>query len=222
MKNLSFSELYGYLQTAFGETLLMCSVSLALSVIIGTALGIVIFTTRGGFFWNNRIVNFTGGLLVNIIRSIPFIILLVLLLPVTKALIGTTIGPLSASVSLSVASLAYFSRMVESSLSEVDKGVIEASKAFGVSNWLIIKSVLLPEALPGIMRGITILAIGLIGNSASAGMVGGGGIGDLAIRFGFYRYQTDIMLITVVLLIVLVQIIQMSGDWIAHKMEKNK
>jgi len=220
MKALSFSELFDYLSQAFGETLIMCSISLVLSIFLGITIGLFIFTTRGGFFWNNKALNFSGGLLINIIRSIPFIILLVLLLPVTKLLIGTTIGPVAASVSLSIASLAYFSRMVESSLNEVDKGVIEAAKAFGVSNWLIIKGVLLPEALPGILRGTTILAIGLIGNSASAGMVGGGGIGDLAIRFGFYRYQTDIMFITVILLIVLVQIIQMTGDWIAKKTEK--
>ncbi|OAV63791.1 Methionine import system permease protein MetP [Bacteroidales bacterium Barb6XT] len=220
MSSLSFSELFGYLQTAFFETFLMCSVSLVISVILGLITGLAIFTTRDGTFWRNRILNFVGGILVNVIRSIPFIILLVLLIPVTNMVVGSTIGPMSASISLSVASFAFFSRMVESSLSEVDRGVIEASKAFGASNWAIIRSVLLPEALPGIYRGITILAIGLVGNSANAGMVGGGGIGDLAIRFGYYRYQTDVMIVTVVLLIVLVQIIQMTGDWIAKKAEK--
>ncbi|KAA6340258.1 Methionine import system permease protein MetP [termite gut metagenome] len=220
MSSLSFSELFGYLKTAFFETFLMCSVSLVISVILGLFTGLVIFTTRDGTFWQNRTLNFVGGVLINIIRSIPFIILLVLLIPVTKLVVGTIIGPMSASISLSVASFAFFARMVESSLSEVDKGVIEASKAFGASNWAIIRSVLLPEALPGIYRGITILAIGLIGNSANAGMVGGGGIGDLAIRFGYYRYQTDVMIVTVVLLIVLVQIIQMIGDWTARKAER--
>jgi D-methionine transport system permease protein len=220
MSSLSFSELFGYLKTAFFETFLMCSVSLVISVILGLFTGLVIFTTRDGTFWQNRILNVVGGALINIIRSIPFIILLVLLIPVTKLVVGTIIGPMSASISLSVASFAFFARMVESSLSEVDKGVIEASKAFGASNWAIIRSVLLPEALPGIYRGITILAIALIGNSANAGMVGGGGIGDLAIRFGYYRYQTDVMIVTVVLLIVLVQIIQMTGDWIARKAER--
>ncbi|OAV65224.1 Methionine import system permease protein MetP [Bacteroidales bacterium Barb6] len=220
MSSLSFSELFGYLQTAFFETFLMCSVSLVISVILGLITGLAIFTTRDGTFWRNRTLNFVGGILVNVIRSIPFIILLVLLIPVTNMVVGSTIGPMSASISLSVASFAFFSRMVESSLSEVDRGVIEASKAFGASNWAIIRSVLLPEALPGIYRGITILAIGLVGNSANAGMVGGGGIGDLAIRFGYYRYQTDVMIVTVVLLIVLVQIIQMTGDWIAKKAEK--
>lgn len=138
MKSLTLLELFDYLSQAFGETILMCGIALILSVILGVAIGLFIFTTRGGFFWNNKVLNFAGGLFINIIRSIPFIILLVLLLPVTKVLIGTTIGPVAASVSLSIASLAYFSRIVESSLNEVDKGVIEAAKAFGVSNWLII------------------------------------------------------------------------------------
>jgi D-methionine transport system permease protein len=220
MKDLTFSELFEYMQKAFGETFLMCSVSLIISVVLGIATGLLLFTTKGGFFWRSRILNITGSFLINIIRSVPFIILLVLLLPVTKSLLGTTIGPLAASVSLSVASFAFFARIVESSLNEVDKGVLEASKAFGISNWRIVTGVLLPESLPGLLRGITILAVGLIGNSANAGMVGGGGIGDLAIRFGYYRYQTDIMVITVVLLIVLVQIIQMAGDWLAVKSER--
>jgi D-methionine transport system permease protein len=220
MKTLSISDLWGYLKVAFYETFLMCGVSLIISVVLGVVLGLAVYTTRDGIFWRNKTLNLLGGFVINIIRSIPFIILLVLLLPVTKFLLGTTVGPLPAAVSLSVASLAYFARIVESSLSEVDKGVIEAAKAFGASNVTIIKGVLLPEALPGIYRGITILAIGLIGNSANAGLVGGGGIGDLAIRFGFYRYQTDIMIVTVVLLIVLVQIIQMIGDWVAKRTER--
>lgn len=198
----------------------MCGVSLVISVLLGLVIGILIYTTRENMFWENRALHVFGGILINIIRSIPFIILLVLLLPLTKLIVGTSIGPLAACVSLVFASFAYFARLVESSLSSVDKGIIEASRAFGASNFAIIRSVLLPEALPGILRGITILAIGLIANSANAGMVGGGGIGDLAIRFGYYRYQTDVMIITVVLLVVIVQIIQMTGDWIAKKYER--
>lgn len=220
MNRLPFSELAGYLQTAFLETFLMCGLSLILSVILGLTVGIAIYTTRDGLFWENRTLNMVSGVLINIIRSIPFIILLVLLLPLTKLIVGTSIGPLAACVSLTFASFAYFARLVESSLCGVDKGIIEASRAFGASNFDIIKSVLLPEALPGILRGVTILAIGLVGNSANAGMVGGGGIGDLAIRFGYYRYQTDIMFITVILLVVIVQIIQMAGDWIAVRVER--
>jgi D-methionine transport system permease protein len=219
MNNLPIPELLEYLKTAFLETLLMCGVSLVISIVLGLGMGILIYTTREELFWENRILHSVSGVLINIIRSIPFIILLILLLPLTKVIVGTSIGPLAACVSLIFASFAYFARLVESSLSTVDKGIIEASRAFGASNLDIIKSVLLPEALPGILRGVTILAIGLVGNSANAGMVGGGGIGDLAIRFGYYRYQTDVMIITVVLLIVIVQIIQMAGDWIVQKKE---
>ncbi|MDR2472267.1 MAG: ABC transporter permease [Tannerella sp.] len=221
MNNLPLSELAGYLQTAFLETFLMCGLSLVMSVILGTIFGLLIYATRSGVFWENRILNIISGVFINIIRSIPFVILLVLLLPLTKRIVGTSIGPLAACVSLTVASFAYFARLVESALCSVEKGVIEAARAFGANNYDIIRSVLLPEALPGILRGVTILAIGLLGNSANAGMIGGGGIGDLAVRFGYYRYQTDIMVITVVLLIVLVQIIQIIGDRIAARVEKN-
>ncbi|MDR1169761.1 MAG: ABC transporter permease [Prevotellaceae bacterium] len=221
MKSLPFSELFGYLKIAFMETFLMCGISLVISVLLGLAIGILIYMTREQLFWKNKILHTISGVSINIIRSIPFIILLVLLLPLTKLIVGTSIGPLAACVSLIFASFAYFARLVESSLSSVDNGIIEASRAFGASNFDIIKSVLLPEALPGILRGVTILAIGLVANSANAGMVGGGGIGDLAIRFGYYRYQTDVMIITVVLLIVIVQIIQMAGDWIALKTDKS-
>lgn len=220
MNSLSLQELAGFIETAFLETSLMVGLSLVVSTLLGLITGIAVYTTRSGLFWENRTLNVISGAFINIIRSVPFIILLVLLLPFTKIIVGTTIGPLAACVSLIVASFAYFARLVESSLCSVDAGVIEASHAFGASNFAIIRSVLLPEALPGILRGITILAIGLVGNSANAGMVGGGGIGDLAIRFGFYRYQTDVMVVTVILLIVIVQIIQTVGDYIAAKVEK--
>jgi D-methionine transport system permease protein len=220
MNTLPFPELSDYLKTAFMETFLMCGLSLVVSVALGLIIGIMIYTTKENLFWENRTLHTVSGVLINIIRSIPFIILLVLLLPLTKLIVGTSIGPLAACVSLVFASFAYFARLVESSLCSVDKGIIEASRAFGASNFDIIKNVLLPEALPGILRGVTILAIGLVGNSANAGMVGGGGIGDLAIRFGYYRYQTDVMIITVVLLIVIVQIIQTAGDWVAVKVER--
>ncbi|MDR3261584.1 MAG: ABC transporter permease [Tannerella sp.] len=221
MMESSFGELFVELRTAFFETFLMCGLTILISAILGMALGLFIFATRQGLFWENKLLNITAGFLINIVRSVPFIILLVLLLPVTKFIIGTAIGPLAATVSLSVASTAYFTRLVESALCDVDKGVIEASKALGVHNSRIISEVLFPEALPGIYRGMTIMVIGLLSNSANAGMVGGGGIGDLAIRFGYYRYQTDVMITAVILLIVLVQIIQTFGDWIARRAERN-
>lgn len=165
-------------------------------------------------------MNFISGFIVNVIRSTPFVILLVLLLPFTRLVVGTSIGPVAASVPLGIVAIAFYARLVESALHEVDKGVIEAATAMGASHFQIVKDVLLPESLGGLLRGFTITAVSLIGYSAMAGIVGGGGVGDLAIRFGYYRYQTDVMIITVVLLIVLVQIIQSVFDLAAKKVER--
>ncbi len=220
MLRISFAELIQNLIKAFYETFLMCSAAITLAILLGVPIGLFVFITRKGMFWENKILNFIGGFLINIIRSTPFVILLVLLIPITKIIVGSTIGPLAASVPLSVISVAFFARLVENALCEVDKGVIEAAIATGASNFMIVKDVLLAEALPGILRGLTVTTISLIGYSAMAGIVGGGGIGDLAIRFGYYRYQTDVMLITVALLIALVQILQTLGDFIAKKADR--
>jgi D-methionine transport system permease protein len=220
MGDITVSELITDLIKAFTETFIMCGTSIAVAVVLGVPLGLVIFITREGLFWENRTLNLIGGLLVNIVRSTPFVILLVLLIPFTKILVGTTIGPVAASVPLSVAALAFYARLVDSALCEVDKGVLEAAVASGATNFMIIKDVLLAEALPGLYRALTVTAISLVGYSAMAGTVGGGGVGDLAIRFGYYRYQTGVMIITVVLLIALVQILQMAGDWIAEEADK--
>lgn len=205
---------------AFYETLYMCGVSLLLSVVIGIPLGILLFISDKGLFVENRVLNVTLGILSNIIRSIPFLILLVLLLPFTQWILGTTIGPSAAAVPLTVAAIPFYARLVEASLREVSKGVIEAAVAAGAKPWLIIREVLLPEAKPGIISGLTITAISLLGFSAMAGTVGGGGIGDLAIRFGYYRYDNQVLFTTVILLIALVQIIQFIGDWAARKVDK--
>lgn len=220
MARLNFFELLQNLIKAFSETFLMCGTSIVLAILLGVPLGLFIYITRKGLFWENKALNFTGGFLINIVRSTPFVILLVLLIPVTQKLIGTTIGPLAASVPLSVAAIAFYARLVEGALCEVDKGVIEAATATGASTMMIIKDVLLAEALPGLFRGLTVTVISLIGYSAMAGIVGGGGIGDLAIRFGYYRYQTDVMIITVVSMIVLVQAIQTLGDYVAKKADR--
>lgn len=220
MLNITLAELIENLGKAFSETFLMCGISISLAIIVGVPLGLFIYITRKGLFWENSALNFIGGFLVNIVRSTPFVILLVLLIPVTQKLMGTTIGSLAASVPLSVAAIAFYARLVEASLCEVDKGVIEAATATGASVYMIIKDVLLAEALPGLFRGLTVTAISLIGYSAMAGIVGGGGVGDLAIRFGYYRYQTDVMIITVVALIVLVQCVQALGDFIAGITDK--
>ncbi|WP_223066562.1 methionine ABC transporter permease [Paenibacillus caui] len=205
---------------AFWETLYMVGVSMIIAIILGIPLGVLLFVTSKGLFWQNRWLNFILGVISNIIRSVPFLILLVLLLPFTFALLHNTIGPTSAIVPLSVAAIPFFARLVETSLREVDKGVIEAAIAAGAKPWLIIRGILLPEAKPGIISGLTITAISLLSYSAMAGIVGGGGIGDLAIRFGYYRYDNQVMYTTVIILIVLVQLIQFIGDWTSRKVNK--
>jgi D-methionine transport system permease protein len=217
MASIDWISLLPDLTKAFGETFFMVGISLFLSVLLGIPLGLLLYVTSKGLFIENVIVNSLGGLIINIIRSTPFVILLVLLLPLTQNLIGTTIGPAAASVPLSIAAIAFYARLVEGSLWEVDRGVIEAAVSMGATPWMIIKDVLLSESLSGLLRGLTITAVSLIGYSAMAGIVGGGGIGDLAIRFGYYRYETNVMLITVVLLVLLVQLVQSGGDYISRK-----
>jgi D-methionine transport system permease protein len=216
----SITSILPDLNKAFFETTYMVGISLLVSLLIGLPLGIVLFVTDRGLLFENIWIKQSAGLLVNLIRSVPFIILLVALLPLTQLITGTTIGPTAASVSLSVAAIPFFARLVEASLREIDKGVIEAAIAVGASPWMIIKEVLLPEAKPGIVQAITITAISLIGYSAMAGIVGGGGIGDFAIRFGYYRYDNTIMVTTVVLLIVIVQLLQLIGDKLARSVNK--
>jgi D-methionine transport system permease protein len=213
-------ELIPDINTAFFQTIYMIAISLVIAVVIGLPLGILLFVTDRGLFWENRTIQNVVGFIVNMVRSIPFIILLVALIPLTKALVGSTIGPTAASVSLSVAAIPFFARIVESALREIDKGVIEAAIAAGATPWMIIKDVLLLEAKSGIISGLTLTLISLIGFSAMAGTVGGGGIGDLAIRFGYYRYDNTIMIATVVILIVLVQLIQLLGDLLSKAVDK--
>jgi D-methionine transport system permease protein len=216
----SITSILPDLNKAFFETTYMVAISLIISLLAGLPLGVILFVTDRGLLFENLYIKHAAGLLVNLIRSVPFIILLVALLPLTQFITGTTIGPKAASVSLSVAAIPFFARLIESSLREIDKGVIEAAIAVGASPWMIIREVLLPEAKPGIVQAITITAISLIGYSAMAGIVGGGGIGDFAIRFGYYRYDNTIMITTVLLLIVIVQLLQLAGDQIARKVNK--
>ncbi|MGB2993000.1 MAG: methionine ABC transporter permease [Paenisporosarcina sp.] len=213
-------ELWPDILKAFGQTMYMIGISLTVAIVIGLPLGIVLFITDRGLFLENRFVKGTLGFIVNMVRSIPFIILLVALIPLTKFLVDSTIGPAAASVSLSVAAIPFFARIVETSLREIDKGVIEAAVAVGATPWMIIKDVLLPEAKSSIVQGVTMTIISLVAYSAMAGVVGGGGIGDLAIRFGYYRYDNTIMVVTVVILIALVQIIQQLGDWTSKAIDK--
>lgn len=205
---------------AFVETSWMMGIAVAFAVVIGVPLGVALFVTSEGMFWQNKFMQSVAGTIINIIRSIPFIILLVVLIPFTKLILGTTMGPAAASVSLTVAAIPFYARLVETSLREIDKGVIEAAESCGASPWLIIKDVLLPEARPGMIAGLTVTVISLLSYSAMAGIVGGGGIGDLAIRFGYYRFQNDVMIATVIILVILVQLIQFVGDRTARAVDK--
>jgi len=213
-------DLLPELNKAFFETLYMVGIAVVVAILIGMPLGIILYVTDNGLILENRFIKTVAGIVTNLVRSIPFIILLVFLLPFTNFLLGTQIGPTAASVPLSVAAIPFFARIVESSAREIDRGVIEAAVSVGATPWTIIKDIILPEAKPGIISGLTITIISLVGYSAMAGTVGGGGIGDLAIRYGYYRYDNVVMYTTVVVLIVLVQVIQFTGDLIAKKVNK--
>ncbi|WP_224553141.1 methionine ABC transporter permease [Pectobacterium versatile] len=216
------ADLWIDLVAAFGETFQMVGISTLFAVIGGLPLGLLIYVTDRNLFWQNRAVYLFGTVLVNIIRSIPFVILLVLLLPLTQILLGNTIGPVAAAVPMSVAAIAFYARLVDSALREIDPGIVEAAEAFGASPMRIIGTVLLPEAKAGLLRGLTITLVSLIGYSAMAGIVGGGGVGDLAIRFGYYRYETEVMVITVIALVILVQVVQTLGDLLSKRADKRE
>ncbi|MFZ6713064.1 methionine ABC transporter permease [Undibacterium sp. TC9W] len=208
------------LGTAVLQTFTMLVIGLSAAVLVGGPLGVLLFLVGDGQSLQNRPLAVFLGWLVNTIRSFPFIILLVALVPFTRFIVGTSIGPLAAAVPLSIAAIPYFARLVEQSFREVPRGVIEAAHAMGASELQIILRVLLVEARSGLVLALTVLAISFLSYSAVAGVVGGGGIGDLAIRYGYYRFQTDVMFITVALLIALVQIIQFTGNRIARHIDK--
>lgn len=206
--------------TALGQTLTMLGIGLTAAVLIGGPLGILLFLVADGQSLHNRPVALVLGWLVNVVRSFPFIILLVALVPFTRIIAGTSIGPLAAAVPLSFAAVPYFARMVEQNLREVPRGVIEAAHAMGASELQIVLRVLLVEARSGLVLALTVLSISFLSYSAVAGVVGGGGIGDLAIRYGYYRFETDIMVATVAILIAMVQLIQFTGNRIAKRLDK--
>ncbi|NYE59662.1 D-methionine transport system permease protein [Duganella sp. 1224] len=205
---------------ALGQTLIMLGIGLSSAILIGGPLGILLFLVADGQSLQNRPAALILGWLVNTVRSFPFIILLVALVPFTRVIAGTSIGPLAAAVPLSFAAIPYFARLVEQNLREVPRGVIEAAHAMGASEAQIILRVLLVEARSGLVLALTVLAISFLSYSAVAGVVGGGGIGDLAIRYGYYRFETDIMVATVAILIIMVQLIQFAGNRIAKRIDK--
>jgi D-methionine transport system permease protein len=202
---------------AAGDTMLMLVASLAITIVLGLPLGVALYATGRGRILENRILNALLSFVVNVLRSVPFIILLIVMLPMTVLLVGTSLGVAGAIPPLVVGAAPFYARLVETALREVERGMIEATQAMGGTTWQIVRRVLLPEALPGLIAGATVTAIALVGYTAMAGVVGAGGLGDLAIRFGYQRFQTDVMVVTVVLLLVIVQILQVLGDrWVAR------
>ena len=201
------------------ETLTMVSAATVVATLIGLPLGILLTTSDQGQILEQDAVNKFLGAVVNIGRSIPFIILMVAIIPFTRKIVGTSIGTTAAIVPLTVAAIPFVARLTEGALKEVDAGVIEAAESMGASPPEIILKVMIPEALPALILAVTLTAVNLIGYSAMAGAIGGGGLGDLAIRFGYQRFRGDIMLQTVVVLVVLVQGIQMLGDKLAQKLD---
>ena len=211
---------YSLYITAIAETFFMTLTSSLISYLIGIPLGVLLYSTaKDGLTPNVGVYNILS-LIVNVFRSIPFLILLILVLPVTKAIVGTTIGAKAVIPPLVISASPYIARMVESSLKEVDLGVIEAAKSMGATNLQIIIKVLLSESKPSLLIGAAISITTILGYSAMAGAVGGGGLGDVAIRYGYYRYNQDVMLITVVLLVIIVQILQEIFMGIARKSDK--
>ena len=202
------------------ETIYMVFLSSALSYVIGIPLGIALVVTDREGISPVPLFNKVLGLIINLLRSVPFIILLIMVLPITKFIVGKTIGSNATVVPLIIAAAPYIGRMVESSLKEVDAGVIEAAKSMGASTWQIIVKVLLPEAKPSLLVGAAISVTTILGYSAMAGFTGGGGLGDIAIRYGYHRYQTDMMMVTVVLLVIIVQLIQEVAMRMSRKSDK--
>ena len=202
------------------ETFYMVAVATVIGGIIGIPLGITLVTTSKGHILENRFINQILGTIVNIIRSIPFIILMVAIIPLTRLIAGTSIGTTAACVPLTIVAIPFLSRLVETSIRDVDFGLVEAAESMGATPFQIIRKVLIPAALPTIINNITVLIVNLIGASAMAGAIGGGGLGDIAIRYGYQRFRPDVMLATIIILIVVVNVIQAGGDFASRK--KNK
>ena len=216
---IDFARLGAVLGEATVQTLLMVALSTIFSVILGVPLGILLCTSDpSGGLKPCKLLNQILSVIINILRAIPFVILVILLFPFTRVIVGTAIGTNASIVPLTIAAAPFVARVIESSLKEVDVGVIQAARAMGSTNKQIIFKVLIPEALPSIVNGITLTIINLIGYSAMAGTVGGGGLGDVAIRYGYQRYRVEYMISSVVIILILVEVIQLLGTYISNKM----
>jgi D-methionine transport system permease protein len=209
---VTWSEMQPLLQQACLETLWMVGWSAAIAIIGGLPLGVLLVLTDRGGVLPNVVVNKVVGQVVNIARSMPFIILMVALISFTRAIVGTTIGPAAAIVPLAIGAIPFYARLVETSVREVDGGLVEAVQSMGGSTWTVVRKVLLPESLPSLISSATTTIVALIGYSAMAGTVGAGGLGDLAVRYGYQRFETQLMWVTVAILAVVISVIQFAGD----------
>lgn len=204
------------------ETLYMVFFSTIFSLIIGFPIGILLVITKKGGILEKEHLNKILEFLINTFRSFPFIILMILVFPLSRFIVGTTIGSTAAIVPLSISAAPFVARMIEGALNEVDKGLIEASSSMGADNWTIIFKVMIPETMPHIIHGITVTIISLVGFSAMAGTIGAGGLGDLAIRFGYQRFKLDIMIYSVIVIIILVQLIQTFGNYLVNRVKNHR
>lgn len=202
------------------ETLYMTSISVVITFILGLLLGLLLFLTSKRQLWENKAIYGITAIVVNVFRSVPFIILIVLLIPFTKALMGTIIGENAALPALIIGAAPFYARMVEIALREIDKGVIEAARAMGASTWTIIQKVLIPESLPALVSGLTVTAIALVGYTAMAGVIGAGGLGNLAFLDGFQRSRNDVTIMATIIILIIVFIIQFIGDTATRKLDK--
>lgn len=212
-------KFWDLIEKSIGQTMYMVSISLFFASLLGIPLGVLLVITSRGHLTPLPAFNQILGFIINILRSIPYIVLIIILIPFSRKLIGTSIGPDAAIISLVVGSAPFIARLVETSIREVNRGVIEAAQSMGSTNLQIIRKILIPEALPGIVSGITVTAVGLVGYSAMAGAVGAGGLGAMAYNYGFNGFKPDILFVTTVMLIVIVQGAQMIGDAIVRKLD---
>jgi D-methionine transport system permease protein len=212
------SEMLSLFFSSFGETLVMVGISGLLGALIGVPMGIFLHLTDSSGVLPNAAFNRVVGVIVNAVRSTPFIILLVAVIPLTRFFVGSSIGTAAAIVPLTIAAAPFVARLVETSLREVDRGLVEAAQAMGATTWQIVYKVLVPEAFAGIVAGLTITFVSLVGYSAMAGAIGGGGLGDLGIRYGYQRFLPEVMLIVVLILIVFVQLVQTLGDVLVRRL----
>lgn len=214
-----YSKMASLLWKATLETIYMVGASSAISILLGVPLGVLLLVTSKGYFFEHPNFYRILGTIVNALRSIPFIILMVAITPITKFLVGTSIGTTAVIVPLVIGTIPFTGRLVETSLRTVSTGLIEAATSMGASPWQIVRKVLLPEALPELIQNFTITVIVIIGCSAMAGAIGGGGLGDIAIRYGYMRFRLDMMISTVVILILMVQLVQFVGDYFTRKVD---